>query len=67
MQEIALHEAKKRLKNIKLTFKANLEAEDDENEILRYLETFVRLRVAEWLGNNKRTKVYDIKAEFVEN
>ena len=55
------------MKSIRLSFKADLSAEEDENEILRYVETFVRLRIDEWLGNNKRTKVFDIKAEFMRD
>ena len=54
------------MKEIKLTFKADLEAEDDENEILHYLEVFVKLRVAEWLGDHKHSKIADIKAEFID-
>ena len=52
------------MKNIRLSFKANLNDEDDENEILTYLELIVKMQVAAWLDGHD--KVVDIKAEFVE-
>ena len=53
------------MKNIRLTFKADLSDEKDENEILSYLEVFVKMRVTEWLDGHE--KVADIKAEFVRD